>query len=46
MEKKEKKYSKRFLKESLFKKYSKYTWKDAQEVNIAIFIIYFRLYLI
>ena len=30
MEKNEKHFSKRFLKESLFKKYSKKTWKDAQ----------------
>ncbi len=33
MKEKTKKFSKRFEKEPLFKKYSKKTWSDAQEVR-------------
>ena len=48
MEKKEKHFSKRFLSESLFKKYSKKTWDDAQEVSKEKFTVlkYTRFYLI
>ncbi len=38
MKEKEKKFSKIFLKEPLFKKYSKATWKDAQRVRKEIFL--------
>ena len=48
MESKEKKFSKKFHKEPLFKKYFNKTWKDAQDVSEEtiinyIFIIIFRL---